>query len=106
MNPERRLHERIPAGNLEVTLRIAGRPGVQTRMQDISRGGVGLMHNCEDGLCTDAEITLPGGDRVRGRIARNSGGSLALVFLQEKASLMLIDQALALVRETTGRAAA
>jgi hypothetical protein len=89
-----------------VTLRIAGRPGVRAKIVDISRGGVGLVHECEDRIGTDAEVTLLGGSSVKGRIARKVNGLLGLVFFQDKASLELIDRALAFVRQGTGRQAA
>jgi hypothetical protein len=89
-----------------VTLQIAGRPGVQANIQDISRGGAALAHDCADKVGTDVEMTLPGGGVVKARIARNLKGSLGLVFVQDKASLERIDRALEFVRQSTDRQAA
>jgi methyl-accepting chemotaxis protein len=103
---ERRLYERIPAGSGQVTLQIAGRPGVQADIRDISRGGAALAHACTDKIGTDVEMTLPGGGIVKARIARNIKGSLGLVFVQDKVSLEQIDRALEFVRQSTARQAA
>jgi methyl-accepting chemotaxis protein len=103
---ERRLYERISGGGLQVTLQIAGRAGVKAMIEDISRGGVGLIHGCEDKIGTDVDISLPGVGSVKGRIARKIGGVLGLVFLQDKASLEVIDRALALIRDGGSRQAA
>jgi methyl-accepting chemotaxis protein len=103
---ERRLYERISGGGIQATVQIAGRPGVQATICDISRGGVGLLHVCEDNIGTDAAVTLPGGGSVKARIARNRGGNVGFVFLQDKASLVLIDRALAVIRRDTEQQAA
>jgi methyl-accepting chemotaxis protein len=97
---ERRLYERIPGGGVQLTQQIAGRPGVQAAIHDISGGGVGLMHVCEDKIGTAAEIALPGGGSVKARIARNRGGVVGFIFFQDKASLVLIDRALAALQGT------
>jgi methyl-accepting chemotaxis protein len=103
---ERRLYERVPGGGIQLTLQIAGRPGVQATIHDISRGGVGLMHVCDDKIGTAAEIALPGGGSVKARIARNRGGMVGFVFLQDRASLALIDRALAAFKRDTEQQAA
>jgi methyl-accepting chemotaxis protein len=95
---ERRGYERIPADGARATLVIAGRPGVQATIQDISRGGMQVVHHCDDKIGTDAEITLPGGGSVHGRIARNANGSLGFAFRQDPGSLDRIDQTLAFIR--------
>jgi PilZ domain len=103
---ERRLYERIAVTDSQVTLRIAGRPGVEVRLEDISRGGAGLSHDSADTIGTEAEITLPGGGFVKARITRKERGKLGLVFLQDKASLERIDRALQFIRENSLSAAA
>ena len=92
---ERRLYERIPAGDIAVRLRIAGRAAVVAKIVDISRGGVAVRHDCDDQIGTTIEVTLPDGAPVNGRIARREKGLLGLVFAQNRASLALIDRALA-----------
>jgi len=103
---ERRRYERVRAGDAQVTLRISGRVGVVAKIEDISRGGVGLWHECEDRIGTEAEVTLPGGGSVHGRIARKASGVLGLVFVQDKASLERIDRALEFIRGDSSREAA
>jgi methyl-accepting chemotaxis protein len=98
---ERRLYERVPAGADEVALRIEGRPAVQAKIIDISRGGMGLAYRCEDKIGTVAEVGLPGGGSVKARIARNANGLLGLVFVQDKASLVHIDRSLGFARQRT-----
>ena len=103
---ERRLYERIPGGSAQIMLQIDGQPPVQATMDDISRGGVGLTHDCTDKIGTSAVVTLPGGALVSGRIARSYNGFLGISFRQDEASLAQIDRVLALVREKGGRLAA
>jgi methyl-accepting chemotaxis protein len=103
---ERRLYERMPGHGETALLRIAGSPPVQVVIDDISRGGVALRHVCEEKAGTDAEVTLPGGSVVYGRVARNSGGLLALAFRQDEAALAQIDRALAHIRALGERLAA
>jgi hypothetical protein len=103
---ERQLYERIPAGGLQVIPNIAGRPGVQATVGDISRGGMSLMHSCDDKVGTDAMIALPQGGSINGRIANNIQGLLGFTFRQDEASLAQIDRMLALARENNSRKAA
>jgi methyl-accepting chemotaxis protein len=103
---ERRLYERIPAGGARATLQFAGRPAVSVTVQDISRGGINLLHACDETVGTDAEITLPGGGSVNGRVANNAKGSIGISFRQDEASLIVIERALAFVRDNRARQAA
>jgi methyl-accepting chemotaxis protein len=103
---ERRLYERIPAGGARATLQIADRPAVQAAIVDISRGGIRLTYDCNCKIGTDAEITLPEGDLVKGRIARNSDGTVGVAFRQDEASLVRIDRALDSIRNSIEKAAA
>jgi methyl-accepting chemotaxis protein len=103
---ERRLYERIPASGVEVTLRLPGRSGARAALQDISRGGMGVTYNCPDKVGTDVEITLPGGDSINARIARNRNGTIGFAFRQDDASLLRIDRVLEMVRDGHRRQAA
>ena len=103
---ERRLYERIAGGGAEVTLRIGGGPAVQATIEDISRGGVSVAYDCAATIGTDAEITLPRGGVVKGRIARNTNGSLGFAFRQDEASLLQIDQTLTFIEQGVGQRAA
>jgi methyl-accepting chemotaxis protein len=103
---ERRLYERIPASGTDVTLRLPGRPDARAVLQDISRGGMGVIFNCSDKVGTDAEITLPGGDSINARITRNHNGAVGFAFRQDQASLQRIDRVLEMVRKSHGRQAA
>ena len=103
---ERRLYERIPAGGIEATMRIGGRQAVTVAIEDISRGGIALRHECADRAGTEVEVNLPGGGLITGRIARIQDGSVGITFRQDEASLVRIDQTLASIRNATGRRAA
>jgi hypothetical protein len=96
---ERRLYERVSAAGFVTTLRIAGRPGIEVRMEDISRGGMGVAHVFADDAGTEVEAILPGGNPVKGRIARKTAKSTGIIFLQNQESLVLIDQAMAMVMQ-------
>jgi hypothetical protein len=76
------------------------------RVIDISRGGIGLVHQCQDAIGTDVEITLPGDNTVKGRIARKMNGSIGVVFVQDKTSLAVIDRALGVIGKHAGMQAA
>jgi methyl-accepting chemotaxis protein len=102
---ERRKYERICGDGLQATLRIGNRPPLQVPVEDISRGGMGVRHNCPDPLGTDTEVGLPGGSTVRGRIARREGSLLGLAFRQDQASIEVIDGALAFVAARATKAA-
>jgi methyl-accepting chemotaxis protein len=103
---ERRLYERIPASGMQVTLRLPGRPGAQATVQDISRGGMGLLYDCPDRIGTDVEITLPGGEPINARITRNHNGAVGFAFRQDETSLLRIDRVLGMVRGRLGPLAA
>jgi methyl-accepting chemotaxis protein len=94
---ERRLYERVPAAGFVATLRIAGRASMEVGMEDISRGGMGVAWVCADEPGTEVEVTLPGGNVVKGRIARKTATSTGIIFLQNKESLAVIDQVMAVV---------
>jgi methyl-accepting chemotaxis protein len=64
---DRRLYERISVRGLQVTLNIPGQPGVVAAIEDISRGGIGVVHDSAALVGADMELVLPGGGVVRGR---------------------------------------
>ncbi len=103
---ERRLYERIPGGGNAVTLRIGQEPGVRARIEDISRGGVALMLDRGENIGTEADIDLPGGGSVKGRVASKTKGVLRLVFHQDKATLERVDRTLAIISQGTDRVVA
>jgi methyl-accepting chemotaxis protein len=103
---ERRLYERIPGNGARAMLQVAGRPAVQATIQDISRGGAALAHDCADHLGTDMEIGLPGGNSVRGRIIRTEEGVISVAFRQDAATLARIDRALEIMGRGVDQAAA
>jgi methyl-accepting chemotaxis protein len=96
---DRRGYERIPGGSARAKLQFAGRPQLDVAVRDISRGGIAIIHNGEEPIGSEVEIGLPGSGMVRARVVRAGGGALGLIFRQDEPSLVLIDRALASVRE-------
>jgi methyl-accepting chemotaxis protein len=103
---ERRLYERIPGSGTEATLRIAGRPTAQATIRDIARGGIALLHTCNVEVGADAEIGLPGGSSIKGRVVRAGNNLISLAFRQDPASLAQIDRALEIIGHAPKRQAA
>jgi hypothetical protein len=74
---------------------------------DISRGGVALRCDWSAEAGTEVRVELPGvAQPIAARCARAAGGSLALAFHQEEATLRLVDKALAAIGARTTTAAA
>ena len=94
---ERRSYERIRGNGMQATLQMAGRPAVRATIQDISRGGIALQHQCADELGTDVDIGLPGGVSAKGRIVRLGGGTTGIAFRQDAKTLEGLDQSLGLI---------
>jgi hypothetical protein len=65
---------------------------------DISRGGVSMHCDLQAEPGTELQVELPGVDRpVMARIVRFDAGMLGLAFRQNEATLLLVDQALAVI---------
>jgi hypothetical protein len=79
---------------------------VQAVIRDISRGGLGILHDGQYQIGTDMTIELPGGSSVHGRIVRTEPGLVSLAFRQDAATLVHIDRALAIIGQGNQRAAA
>jgi methyl-accepting chemotaxis protein len=93
---ERRLYERVPGGDLRVTLRIGGGPAVGAPVADISRGGMGVRLGGGDyPVGTEVVIELPTGGRIGGRVARVEGGGMGVTFRQDRETLRVVDGLLA-----------
>jgi hypothetical protein len=83
-----------------------GQAGAQVTIRDISRGGIGLEYDCKDKPGAKADVTLPGGGSVSGRISRTANGLLGVTFFQDAASLAQIDRALAFIEANQSQHAA
>jgi methyl-accepting chemotaxis protein len=103
---ERRLYERIPGNGARATLRFADGVPAEAAIEDVSRGGMAVRHAGSYRAGADVEITLPGGNAVRGRVVRSGNGMTALAFRQDAATLPRLDQALRLIGEGGDRQAA
>jgi methyl-accepting chemotaxis protein len=102
-----RRYERI-AGNGAVSgLQVPGASVRRAVIVDISRGGVSLHCDIRAEPGTEVQIELPGADRpVMARIVRFEDGVLGLAFRQNEATLLLVDQALAVIGARAGEASA
>jgi methyl-accepting chemotaxis protein len=67
---DRRAYERISGGGTTVSLSIRGQSEVRTAVKDISRGGVALVCGSTAPPGTEAQVRLPTGAGVSGRIVR------------------------------------
>jgi methyl-accepting chemotaxis protein len=103
---ERRLYERVPAGNMRVTLHIDGQAAIEGAVEDISRGGMAVRHDGQYPSGSDLMIDLPAGVSIRGRVVRCVGGAIALAFRQDGATLGRIDRMLELLGQHAVRKAA
>jgi methyl-accepting chemotaxis protein len=103
---ERRLYERIPGDGARATLRFADGAPAEAAIEDISRGGMAVRHAGSYRAGSDVEITLPGGNVVKARVARSGAGLTGLAFRQDAATLSRLDQALRLIGGRADRPAA
>jgi hypothetical protein len=103
---DRRSYERIQGGGTPATLTIRGSSQIQAEVKDISRGGVALIANTTAASGAEAQVGLPAGATVPGRIVRCENGLVSLAFRQDVASLAALDRALEAIRTTTRAAAA
>ena len=103
---ERRAYERIPGAGTTVSLRIRGQNEVRAVVRDMSRGGVALECGSTAPPGTEAQVRLPTGANVSGRIVRAKDGLLTLAFRQDVETTAVLDRALDAIRQTTRSAAA
>jgi methyl-accepting chemotaxis protein len=93
---ERRRYERIQGNGVMVGLRAPGWPATRVELRNVSRGGAAMASDWSVAAGTAVEVELPnGGGTVPARVARSSGGELAVVFSAEPQALAQIDRALA-----------
>ena len=92
---QRRRYERIDGRGLHARLMLNGADEIDVTIKDISRGGVAVECRTTADCGSEATILLPGANEpVAARVVHAEGGSLALVFRQEAASLARVDSAL------------
>jgi methyl-accepting chemotaxis protein len=103
---DRRAYERIPGGGITASLAVQGSGQVQAVVKDISRGGVALLSNITAPPGTAAEVGLPAGATVSGRLVQSESGQVTIAFRQDTASLALLDRALDAITQRTRLAAA
>jgi hypothetical protein len=100
------LYERISGAGLRASLHIAGQPKIDVEIDDISRGGMAVRHRCDGSIGTDTEIGLPGGETVRGRIARLTVSTTGFCFRQDQNSLNRIDRVIQAAQAAVAKKAA
>ena len=95
---ERRLYVRIPGGGHRATLDLPGQPPREAVIQEIARGGMGLLASWSERTGTELSVRLPGVDMpVPARVLRSGNGTLVLAFHQDPATLVRVDRALAII---------
>ena len=105
---DRRSYRRIPGNGLAISLGWSGQAGGSRRFEvgDLSRGGIALIGQVQLAAGSEVTVEIPGVDRaIPGRVARVADAEIGLAFRQDPDTLLLIDQALA-VLEARGRAKA
>jgi methyl-accepting chemotaxis protein len=103
---DRRAYERIPGGGAPATLAMSGSHLLHAEVKDISRGGVALIATATAAAGAEAQIGLPAGATVTGRVVRCDSGLVSLAFRQDAATLAALDRALAAIKQRTHAAAA
>ena len=103
---ERRAYERVSGGGATAEVTVQGSKPETAVVHDISRGGVALVSSSTASAGASAQVTLPGGGTVFGRVARCQKGLLTVAFRQDAASLAVLDRELAAIRQKSRAAAA
>ena len=92
---QRRRYERIDGRGLLARLQLPGRPEIDARIRDISRGGAAVECDLQAACGSNLTLVLPGSEgAVSARVVRMEGSWMGLVFQQEAAALTRVDQAL------------
>jgi len=92
---DRRRHERIDGGDLQVRLRLGGQAELAVTIIDISRSGVTRAYNASAAAGTEAMLTLPGSNQTEvARAIRAADGLPMLEFARDAATLARVDPAL------------
>jgi methyl-accepting chemotaxis protein len=103
---ERRTYERVPGGSAVVSLAIRGSAEVQTKVRNISRVGIALECVSTAPPGTEAQVRLPTGESVSGRVVRCENGLVILRFRNDGATSAALDRTLSAITPTTLSAAA
>jgi methyl-accepting chemotaxis protein len=78
---ERRLFERIDAGNIRAMLLVSGQDAISATIRDISEGGAALACNRHFAAGSEISLELPAaGGSVGGKVIRSEGGMAAIEF--------------------------
>jgi methyl-accepting chemotaxis protein len=102
---ERRVFERISAHPMNATLRLPGRAAIETRVNDISLGGIAVSCDLAVALDSEASIDLPGaGGSVTGLVRRSGGGVLGLALREDATTRARVEALMRTLRD--GRRAA
>jgi methyl-accepting chemotaxis protein len=102
-----RRYERIAGHGATAGLRVPGGSVQRAEIIDISRGGLSMHCDLRSEHGTEVQIELPGVDQpVLARIVRLESGVLGLAFRQNEATLLRVDQALAVIGGLAEHAAA
>jgi methyl-accepting chemotaxis protein len=91
---ERRLFERIDAGNIRTTLLAPGQKAISTTIKDISAGGAALACSQHFAIGSELSLELPaGGGTISGKVIRSEGGTVAIEFRTDDATRARVERA-------------
>jgi methyl-accepting chemotaxis protein len=91
---ERRLFERIDAGNIRTTLLAPGQKAISTTIKDISAGGAALACSQHFAIGSELSLELPaGGGTISGKVIRSEGGMVAIEFRTDDATRARVERA-------------
>jgi hypothetical protein len=92
---ERRLHTRVVAHGVTVTVRLRNAPAVTVALRDLSHSGAAIFGEWTLPPGHEVDLDLPnGGGFVSGRVVRCKGGFLVLVFQQDPTTKDLVSRAM------------
>ena len=103
---ERRAYERIAGAGAMATLHIAGQHELKAVIKNISLGGMSMGSDSPAPSGTEAQVELPTGGKVWGRVVRSDGGELGISFRQDATTLALVTKTLDAIRRTLQKEAA
>jgi len=104
---DRRRYERLPAKGLGAELMVPDHTPYRVTIEDISRGGIGILSDLDLPPGIDAAVRLDGTTTAcPARVAQSGAGRLAFAFRQDPVTLGTLDVVIARLRaEESARAA-
>jgi hypothetical protein len=94
---KRRQDERLPGTRIMASPQVQGHPAWDTKVLNVSRGGIAVSCDLELAAAEAVEVSLPGMDTAaKACVARSRVGRLAVALRQDPAKLAVIERMLAM----------